>query len=97
MKVKHFAGYGSVNVRKLGREHTIEENGIYLLLEVRGNHEWGIKRDDIYDVVRWIGTKCDTKLTDYRQVTGMDIEEYWDDKKKEDVCRYHIYYIEKEN
>ena len=57
MKVKHFAGYGSVEVKKESKTTFTNEYGekkTKLALVVKGNHEWGIVRDDLYDVKRWI-------------------------------------------
>lgn len=95
MRVKHWQGYGSVDVFKISR---VERNGVVdLHLRVVGNHEWGIERNDVYDVVRWIGTKCDKKLTDDRQVTKMRVDDYYVQNPKthldEEVCDYYINYI----
>ena len=94
MRVKHWQGYGSVNVFKKERE--VRSDGtVRLHLQVRGNHEWGIERNDVYDVVRWIGIKCDKQLTDYRQVCEMLTDNWWDSDKHEDVCDYYITYTKK--
>lgn len=92
MRVKHWQGYGSVNVKKISR--TVKDNVVNLHLQVRGNHEWGIASDDTYDVVRWIGNKCDKKLTDYKQITNLKLDERWDGAAHEDVCDYYITYEE---
>ena len=93
MKVKHFAGYGSVNVLKIDR---VDRNGIVSLhLRVFGNHECGIERRDPYDVVRWIGTRCDKNLTDSRQVININTEDYYvrnNNHLDEEVCDYYITY-----
>ena len=57
MKVKHFMGYGSVEVTKVSKTAITNgygENKTKLVLRVKGNHEWGLVRDDIFDVRRWI-------------------------------------------
>jgi len=60
MKVKHFMGYGSVEVNKVSKTSFTNEYGekkTKLVLCVKGNHEWGLVRDDVYDVRRWIFSK----------------------------------------
>ena len=89
MRVKHWQGYGSVNVKKVNRT---EHDGIVdLHLTVWGNHEWGLERCDAYDVVRWIGTRCDKALTDCRQVIKMETNDYYRNYDEE-VCDYYITY-----
>ena len=91
MRVKHWQGYGSVDVKKVSRY--VNGNCVELHLRVRGLHEYGIARYDTYDVVRWIGTRCDKQLVDDNQVIEMSIDEDWDEVKHEDVCDYYITYL----
>lgn len=51
MKIKHFQGYGSVSAIKKSRTIT-PDNKINLVIEVTGNHECGIVREDVYDLHR---------------------------------------------
>lgn len=89
MKVKHFAGYGSVEVKKESKTTFTNEYGekkTKLVLVVKGNHEWGIVRDDIYDVKCWIFDKFEKNFTgndydiamtvqgDYIKENGLDVE-----------------------
>jgi len=53
MKIKHFAGYGSVQAKKVSKTN-IDDDKVKLVVEVKGNHEWGLVRKDIYDVRRWL-------------------------------------------
>ena len=55
MKIKHFAGYGSVQAKKVSK--TTVGDKTKLVIEVKGNHEWGVVRNDIYDVKRWLFDK----------------------------------------
>jgi len=55
MKIKHFQGYGSVQAKKVSK--TTIGDKTKLVVEVKGNHEWGLVRDDIYDVKRWLFDK----------------------------------------
>ena len=89
MKVKHFAGYGSVNVTKKSKTKFRDYLGntkTMLVLEVKGNHECGNVRDDIYDVRRWIfnrfeknfsGNDWDIQMSiddNYVRENGIDVE-----------------------
>ena len=93
MKIKHFSGYGSVNVTKKSKTSFIDEFDVKktkLVLVVKGNHERGIVRDDIYDVRRWIfnrfeknfnGNDYDIKMSiqnDYveENATGVEVAIY---------------------
>ena len=66
MKIKHFAGYGSVQAKKLSK--TTNNGKTKLVVEVKGNHERGLVREDIYDVRRWIFNKFE------RNFNGNDYE-----------------------
>jgi len=60
MRIKHFAGYGSVEAKKVSKTTLTDEYGekkTKLVVQVKGNHEWGLVRDDIYDVKRWLFDK----------------------------------------
>jgi len=57
MKLKHWQGYGSVEVKKVSKttfNNSWGEKKTKLVLSVKGNHECGLVRDDIYDVKRWL-------------------------------------------
>jgi hypothetical protein len=57
MKLKHWQGYGSVEVKKVSKttfNNNWGEKKTKLVLSVKGNHECGLVRDDIYDVKRWL-------------------------------------------
>jgi len=60
MKIKHFAGYGCVSARKVkdGTPFTLH-------IRVEGNHEWGIAREDEYDLYRWLVCRFDKAVPDY--------------------------------
>ena len=85
MRVKHFAGYGSVKVTKKSKTK-LANNKTKLVLQVKGNHECGNVRDDIYDVRRWIFNKFEKNFTgndweiqmniedDYVRENGIDVE-----------------------
>ena len=48
MKIKHWQGYGCVNATKVKMK---TKNGLRnLIIRVSGNHEYGLSRNDKYDV-----------------------------------------------
>lgn len=73
MKIKHFAGYGSVQAKKVSK--TTIGNRTKLVVEVKGNHEWGLVRDDIYDVRRWLFNKFEKNFKGEDYEISMSIED----------------------
>lgn len=85
MKIKHFAGYGSVQAKKVSKTN-IGNDKVKLVVEVKGNHEWGLVRKDIYDVRRWLfnrfeknfhGEDWEISMTikdDYVNENGINVE-----------------------
>ena len=66
MKLKHWQGYGSVEVKKVSKttfNNNWGEKKTKLVLSVKGNHEWGLVRDDIYDVKHWIFDKFEKNFS----------------------------------
>jgi len=89
MRVKHFSGYGSVEVKKVSKNTFKNEWGetkTKMVLRVKGNHECGLVRNDIYDVKRWIFDKFEKNfkgeyfkidmnvVNDYVKEDGLDVE-----------------------
>ena len=84
MKIKHFQGYGSVQAKKVSK--TKVNNKTKLVIEVKGNHEWGLVVNDTYDGKRWLfdrfeknfnGNYYDINMTiqdDYIKENGIDVE-----------------------
>ena len=60
MKIKHFAGYGCVTARKVK-----DGNPFTLHIRVEGNHEWGLVREDDYDLYNWLVKRFDKDVQDY--------------------------------
>lgn len=73
MKIKHFQGYGSVTAKKKSRTVT-PDNKIKLIIEVTGNHECGLVREDPYDLFNWLVSKFDKSIENYRQIENVNIE-----------------------
>lgn len=90
MKIKHYQGYGSVNAKKISR--TVENSIVSLHIKVTGNHEWGIHRDDTYDVANWLIKRFDKQFDDYRSIISLRLEDGYDTDKHEDTCDYFIKY-----
>jgi len=77
MRVKHFMGYGSVDVKKVSKTPIIDEYGqkkTKLVLRVKGNHEWGLVREYVYDVKRWIFDKFEKNFKGNEYAIDMDVE-----------------------
>lgn len=56
MRIKHFAGYGSVNAKILMRSLNTATHEKQVVVQVQGNHEYGLDRSSYKDdVVRWLG------------------------------------------
>jgi hypothetical protein len=88
MRVKHFAGYGSVEVTKKSKTKFTDQWGDTknkLVLEVRGDHECGNVRDDIYDVRRWIFNRFEKNFNGDDYDIQMSIEDYYVRKNGIDV------------
>ena len=75
MRIKHFAGYGCVNARK------VKKTDNTLVVHVWGNHERGIELNDNYDIFNWLVKRFDKTHNDYFQIENVDIEQYWEDGK----------------
>jgi GH18 family chitinase len=89
MRIKHFAGYGSIEAKKVSKTTFTNEYGekkTKLVVRVKGNHEWGLVRDDIYDVKRWLFDKFEKNflgedyeismsvVDDYVKENGLGVE-----------------------
>ena len=60
MKIKHWQGYGCVNATKCK-----DSLPSMLHIRVEGNHEWGIVREDDYDLYNWLVKRFDQTVPDY--------------------------------
>ena len=69
MKIKHFAGYGSVEAKKTSARKL--PNGTReLVITVTGNHERGIERDDSYTLFWWLVKRFDKKVKSDRDIVS---------------------------
>ena len=84
MKIKHWQGYGSVNMQ------VIQNTPDYVKIDVSGLHEYGLERDDRYDVCKWLLNKVKGHKEDlWTNIKGMTLESYEDNLGIEH-CTYTI-------
>jgi hypothetical protein len=95
MKIKHWQGYGLVDATKV--EKRTRDGKTFITIKVKGNHEWGIHRDDTYDVARWLLSKFSKEFKSgeksYRNIEYMNLVDGYerDDRGCEiDTCLYEI-------
>lgn len=73
MKIKHWQGYGSVNMKVLKNTPNL------VIIDVYGEHEWGLDRDDKYDVCKWLLNKVNGhKETDYTQISNLQLNDRYE-------------------
>ena len=75
MKIKHFAGYGSVNAKKV----SCTKNE--LVVHVWGCHECGVVREDFYDVFNWLVKRFDKTRKDYFEIEDVNIDNWYETEK----------------
>ena len=70
MKIKHWQGYGCVNMKVL--LNTPKK----VIVEVSGMHEYGLDRDDKFDVCRWLLNRVNGhRNDDYMQIKDLQLED----------------------
>jgi len=77
MKIKHWQGYGAINAKKIS-DVRINDSMSKLTIQLSGNHEYGLVRDDKYDIFNWLlnkGQRFATKIKDYRDILHINITE----------------------
>lgn len=88
MKIKHWQGYGTVNAVKENR--TVRNGEVTLTIKVTGNHEWGLVRDDEYDLINWLVKRFDKSFTGSRVRYGYESGV----SNGTEYCRYQFKYRE---
>lgn len=90
MKIKHFAGYGTVTVKKM------DPDGAKLHIRVSGAHERGlaVSEDDTYLLFNWLVKRFDKSIPDAvsfdRLRPIVEIREGWN--VETDYCDYYFTY-----
>lgn len=87
-KIKHFAGYGCV---KAG---VVKDGSCTLHVRVEGNHEWGLKRDDLYDLYDWLVKRFDKSVPDYESFYKRNptVRFEWDFSSSVEAGDYYFWY-----
>lgn len=88
MKIKHWQGYGTVNAVR------VKDRSCTLHIRVSGNHEWGLERNDTYDLYNWLIKRFDKSVPDYlswRRTASVVINDRYDGNDVE-VCDYMFTY-----
>lgn len=60
MRIKHWQGYGTVNAEKISKKKVRGQTE--LKIRVYGNHEWGLVRDNEYDLINWLVKRFDRQF-----------------------------------
>lgn len=92
MKVKHWQGYGTVEMKKMSQK--TKDNIKTVVVRVSGNHEWGLERNDTYDIHRWICKRLAKDCKNYSDIINMTINDSYETINgiSTEVCVYTISY-----
>lgn len=74
-KLQHWQGYGSVNAKKLAEYPAGRGGKKKVIIMIKGNHEYGIVRNDPYDVHRWLSKRFFPDCADYSRISELNIIE----------------------
>lgn len=95
MRIKHFMGYGSVNAKVVGKSLNTATGLRTLIINVWGNHEYGLDRsEDYYDINNWLVKKVAKVDIDYRKIESVDCN-YISNIDGQEAVQYIIRYYEK--
>lgn len=92
MRIKHWAGYGCVDAKR------IKNASCTLHVRVHGDHECGLRRDDDYDLFNWLVRRFDKNVTTYAEWRMLNpkicIIEWTDEAELgvKDACDYYFTY-----
>ena len=86
MRIKHFAGYGSVSAKK------IKDGSHTLHIRVTGNHEWGLVRENLYDLYHWLIRRFDKRFPSVSEWEKLypyvEVVQGYDHDTREETCDY---------
>lgn len=95
MRLKHWQGYGNVSATliKKSRLSALSDN-LLMTIKVKGNHEWGlIREDDNYTIKRWLLERFDKSTVDLNPYRDMKYKvDYAPSENGEEVAIYSILY-----
>ena len=92
MKIKHYAGYGTVTATKVKNVQT-GINTKQLVVKLVGNHECGLYRNDTYDIYNWLVKRFAKDCPSYRSIYQMYVLNDYDYSTKP-LTEYAIYTID---
>lgn len=94
MRIKHFAGYGSVNAKVVQRSLNTLTSIKMVKIQVWGNHECGLDRSEYYyDINQWLLKKVAKVDIDYRNIREVKFQ-YISDINGQEAAEYTITYKE---
>lgn len=86
MRIKHWQGYGTLNATK------VKDDSCKLHIRVEGDHEWGLVRDDEYDLFYWLVKKFDKDVENYLEWHKMEPRYEIETNPYGTACDYKFYY-----
>lgn len=89
MKLKHFAGYGCINAKKISKTTTTNifgEKFSILKIQVKGAHEQGLETDDTYRLYNWLVKRFDKSVKDERDIVNVKSDNHFTDEYDEYMC-----------
>ena len=89
MKVKHWQGYGIIDAKKMVKQTVAGVTT--LVVKVSGNHEWGLIREDVYDLVNWLVKRFDKSFSGSEYRVHYEILDSGTDFKTDDGIEYCVY------
>ena len=106
MKIKHWAGYGNVEAKKVldmkyeNRKYCCYDNVRLVNIEVSGDHERGLVRKDEGDIYWWLLKKLVKDFKDgshdYRSILEVQVAPYYEKSESgryEEKCLYKVVYL----
>lgn len=90
MRLKHWQGYGTVDVKKLAMTSAGDITTLVVL--VTGNHEYGICTDDTYTIGNWLIKRFDKNFDYYNSVVNIFTEPGYAEDNTTETCKYTIKY-----
>lgn len=73
MRIRHWQGYGCVDAKRVSK-HGNPDGTVSVEISVTGEHEYGLVRDDPYDVHRWLLSRFAKDCPDYRSIRSIRID-----------------------
>lgn len=91
MKIKHWQGYGKIEAKLISKDKE------KIIIEVKGNHEYGLETNDKYTIKNWLVDKFCKTLKDisaYKLIKKIELYDHYIEENNLDVevCRYTIYF-----